>query len=136
MGCRGRALGDCVKYIMGRLPGRWEHVRFVKGCLGKGAKVGKGKGLSGSKRNKHGISEEKGDKSGLGGFGVVGGVGFVVCWLLGLVVVFLGSCLALFGCWQYSGRLVWWSLLSSGGLWCVCVLRLVEGMSCGWLCWV
>lgn len=64
VGCRGRALGDCVKYIMGRLPGRWEHVRFVKGCLGKGAKVGKGKGLSGSKRNKHGISEEKGDKSG------------------------------------------------------------------------
>lgn len=42
VGCRGRALGDCVKYIMGRLPGRWEHVRFVKGCLGKGAKVGKG----------------------------------------------------------------------------------------------
>lgn len=75
-------------------------------------------------------------ESGLGGFGVEGGVGFVVCWLLGLVVVFLGSCLALFGCWQYSGRLVWWSLLSSGGLWCVCVLRLVEGMSCGWLCWV
>ena len=75
-------------------------------------------------------------ESGLGGFVVEGGVGFVVCWLLGLVVVFLGSCLALFGCWQYSGRLVWWSLLSSGGFWCVCVLRLVEGMSCGWLCWV
>ena len=75
-------------------------------------------------------------ESGLGGFVVEGGAGFVVCWLLGLVVVFLGSCLALFGCWQYSGRLVWWSLLSSGGLWCVCVLRLVEGMSWGWLCWV
>ena len=39
-------------------------------------------------------------ESGLGGFGVVGGVGFVVCWLLGLVVVFLGGCLALCGCWQ------------------------------------
>ena len=44
-------------------------------------------------------------ESGLGGFVVEGGAGFVVCWLLGLVVVFLGSCLALFGCWQYCGGL-------------------------------
>ena len=39
-------------------------------------------------------------ESGLGGLSVEGGASFV-----GLVVVFLGSCLALFGCWQYCGGL-------------------------------
>lgn len=36
--------------------------RLGTGYLGEGAKVGKGKGHSGLKRNKHGIGEEEGDR--------------------------------------------------------------------------
>lgn len=35
VGCRGKALGDCVKYVSGCLPGDWERVRFVMGYLGE-----------------------------------------------------------------------------------------------------